>query len=324
MIHVACLGFYDALQFHLEEEGAQPAEGDAALHDQRVDVPVALPPQQLDDAALFVRQFLEEAALHGGGGRTGRAPVHGLHEVFGALQQGGLVVADEPVAPRRVFVGGAARHGEAVALVALGQRGGDERAAFASRFHDDDGVGHARHDAVAAEEVVAFRLRAGQEFGQQAALGQHVGSRLAVDGGVDAVQAVGQYGDSGHAVGQGGAVGGDVDAVGQSADHQQVGTAGGEVAHKLVAPLPAIIRGAAGAHHADYTEAVQIGLSAVEEEERGVLAFAEAGGVAFVAEGEAGDAVLLGKGQFLLGTGKDARGVEGFQGGGLDVGADVG
>ena len=61
----------------------------------------------------------------------------------------------------------------------------------------------------------------------------------------------------------------------------------------------------------------------MEEVERGVFALAQAGGVAFVLEGEAGDAVLAGKGQFLLGAGEDARRVEGFQGGGLDVGAEL-
>ena len=51
---------------------------------------------------------------------------------------------------------------------------------------------------------------------------------------------------------------------------------------------------------------------------------AQAGGVAVVLQREAGDAVLVGKVQFLFGAGEDARGVEGFQGRGLDVGTRAG
>ena len=51
-------------------------------------------------------------------------------------------------------------------MVALGQFCRNQRTAFGCRFYHNDGIAHARHNAVAADKVMTVGVGIGQEFGQ--------------------------------------------------------------------------------------------------------------------------------------------------------------
>ena len=87
----------------------------------------------------------------------------------------------------------------------------------------------------------------------------------------------------------------DVDAVSQPAHYQHVGNQGAEFLHETLAETFAVVGGIACAYDAQDVPAVQVGRAFVEQHERGIGTFAEAGRVGFVVFGQALNLVLLGK-----------------------------
>ena len=98
-------------------------------------------------------------------------------------------------------------------------------------------------------------------------------------GRIDAVQAVSQYAHGVESVGQCFTVSMDVDAVSQSTHYQHVGKQGAEFLHETLAEAFAVVGGIACAYDAQDVTAVQIGRAFVEQHERGIGTFAEAGRV---------------------------------------------
>lgn len=129
-------------------------------------------------------------------------PVHGFYYVFRALYQGSAVFLYQHVAARGVGIAHTARKGETVALVALGNFRRNQRTSLGTGFHHEGGIAEAGHDAVALHEVLSVGIGAAHELGEQSALCQHLGSRAAVYGGIDAVQSVSQYGYGVEAAGE--------------------------------------------------------------------------------------------------------------------------
>ncbi|EDY97411.1 hypothetical protein BACPLE_00201 [Phocaeicola plebeius DSM 17135] len=222
-------------------------------------------------------------------------PVHGFYHIFRALYQGSAVFLYQQVAAGGVGIAYAARKGEAVALVAFGYLGGNEGASFGAGLYHEGSVADAGYDAVALHEVLPVGVGAAHELGEQSALCQHLGSGAAVYGWVDAVQTVSQYTHGVESVGQCLAVGMDVDAVSQSAHYQHVGKQGAEFLHETLAEAFAVVGGIACAYDAQDVPAVQVGRAFVEQDERGIGTFAEAGWIGFVVFGQALNLVLLGK-----------------------------
>ena len=251
-----------------------------------------------DDLFFFGCQLREQLALDYLRGNGHMIPVHGFYYVFRALYQGSAVFLYQQVAAGGVGVAYAARKGEAVALVAFGYLGGNEGASFGTGLYYEGGIADAGYDAVPLHEVLPVGVGAAHEFGEQSALCQHFGGGAAVYGRVDAVQAVSQYTHRVEPVGQRLAVGMDVDAVSQSAHYQHIGKQGAEFLHETLAEGFAVVGGIACAYDAQDVPAVQVGRAFIEQDERGIGTFAEAGRVGFVVFGQALNLVLLGKREF--------------------------
>ena len=248
-----------------------------------------------DDLFFFGCQFREQLALDYLRGNGHMVPVHGFYHIFRALYQGSAVFLYQQVAAGGVGVAYAARKGEAVALVAFGYLGGNEGASFGAGLYYEGGVADAGYDAVSLHEVLPVGVGAAHELGEQSALCQHLGGGAAVYGRIDAVQAVSQYAHGVESVGQCITMGMDVDAVSQPAYYQHVGNQGAEFLHETLAEAFAVVGGIACAYDAQDVTAVQVGRAFVEQHERGIGTFAEAGRVGFVVFGQALNLVLLGK-----------------------------
>lgn len=104
-----------------------------------------------------------------------------------------------------------------------------------------------------------------------------------------------QYAHGVESVGQCLTVGMDVDAVSQPAHYQHVGNQGAEFLHETLAEDFAVVGGIACAYDAQDVTVVQVGRAFVEQHERAIGTFAEAGRVGFVVFGQALNLVLLGK-----------------------------
>ena len=87
----------------------------------------------------------------------------------------------------------------------------------------------------------------------------------------------------------------DVDAVSQPAHYQHVGNQGAEFLHETLAEAFAVVGGIACAYDAQDVTAVQVGRAFVEQHERAIGTFAEAGKDSFVVFGQALNLVFLGK-----------------------------
>ena len=135
MIDTTYQGLHHPFHLQLEEEGGHAPYGDVGLYHQGVDVEVAPIGQNLQHGGLFGCEVQEEVALYGfGSSRADVAPVHGFHQLFGTLDEGGLVGGYQLVATGRQEVGAASGHGKAVAVVAHGQSGSDEGESAVGRF----------------------------------------------------------------------------------------------------------------------------------------------------------------------------------------------
>ena len=290
MIHAPCHQPDNALHFEREHQGGQFAHGQSRARRERVDLLVVVLFEQGGHGLLGVRQFGEERALNSLPARLLHLgvvlPSHGFHEVVGRRYQGRLVVAYQVVAALRTLVAHASGEGEHVAPVARGYARRDERAAVPGALRHHRGVRHARHDAVAAQEVQLVGVGAREVFGQQSILLQHQLRRVLVAGRVEVVKPVGQHGHGVKAASQGLAVRADVYAVSQAADDErvraQLGQPLGERAHAV---LP--VGGApARAHDVDDAAAVEPRRALEEQHERGVGAVLEPLRVVAVAEAE--------------------------------------
>lgn len=248
-----------------------------------------------DDLFFFGCQLREQLALDYLRGNGYMVPVHGFYHIFRALYQGSAVFLYQQVAAGGVGIAYAARKGEAVALVAFGYLGGNEGASFGAGLYHEGGVADAGYDAVALHEVLPVGVGAAHELSEQSALCQHFGGGAAVYGWVDAVQTVSQYAHGVESVGQCFAMGMDVDAVSQSAHYQHVGKQGAEFLHETLAEAFAVVGGIACTYDAQDVTAVQVGRAFVEQDERGIGTFAEAGWIGFVVFGQALNLVFLGK-----------------------------
>ena len=210
-------------------------------------------------------------------------PAESLHKVGGRGYQGGFVVAYQVVAALRVFVARAAGEGHHVASVALGDARRDECAAVRGALHHYRSVGRAGHDAVAAQEVELVGVGMREEFGQQAAVGEHFARRVLMARRVEVVKSVGQHGHGVNAVGEGLAVRADVYAVSQSAHDEHVRAqlfqSYGQSAHAVLPVGGAPPR----AHYADYAPPVKRAGAAEEQRERRVGAVFQPPGVSLVA-----------------------------------------
>ena len=96
-------------------------------------------------------EFGEKSGLHGFCLRF-LGPRHQPDYILGVLDEGGDVGGYEAIAAAAVAVGDTSRKGENIAHVALGEFGGDYRAAFDIGFGHGDAVGHSRHNPVSGQE----------------------------------------------------------------------------------------------------------------------------------------------------------------------------
>ena len=170
-------------------------------------------------------------------------------------------------------------------------------------FHENSGVAHSRHNAVAPHEVHLVGIGARHVFCQESALCQHAFCCLSVSGRVEVVEAVGQYAYGLKPLFECIAMCSDVHTVSQSAHHEHTIAAYlaqtvDEVPHDILPVDSAMAR----THDVDDAYLVEVCRPFIIKDERSVGAFGESLGVCVVTPAENSHPVLLCPLVFLFGT----------------------
>ena len=127
---------------------------------------------------------------------------------------------------------------------------------------------------------------------------------------IDTVQPVGQHSYSRKSIGQGFPMSMHINAIGQTADNQHIGTQSRKVTKEIGTELFPIIGSMTGTYHTDYPQAVQVGVSLEEQDDRGILTLTQTRGITFVSQGQTVHTVLLGPLQFFLSPEEGRRVIE--------------
>ena len=104
-----------------------------------------------------VRKFHKKAGLPAIG-NFAVFPSHNIANVGGRLYQGGFVGFYQEITACGKAVGKAAGNGKHIAVVTVGQFGGDQGAAFFVLFHHHYGIDHPGHNAVAFGKIFAVGI----------------------------------------------------------------------------------------------------------------------------------------------------------------------
>ena len=252
-----------------------------------------------DEGRLFGRFAVEEFELHSRRCVVFRFPIHEAHQVVGAGDEFGTVVANEVQAAATVLVVGAAGKGTDGAVVVGGEVGGDEGSALFGTFDHEGDIGQSGDNAVAAHEVAGEGAHAGDVLGEESAVEEHVAGGVAVRGGVEGVEPVRQDADSVEVVVEGGAVGVNVDAVGESAHDEGIGESFGQFGTAAFAVGFAVGGDASRAHDRHDVARIEIGRAAVVDDGGGIRTFGQAPGIVVGAEGEGADVVAPAELEFI-------------------------
>lgn len=228
-----------------------------------------------------------------------RFPIHEAHQVVGACDEFGAVVAHEVKAAAAVFVVGAAGEGTDGAVVVGGEVGGDEGSALFGTFDHEGDIGQSGDNAVAAHEVAGEGAHAGDVLGEESAVEEHVAGGVAVRGGVEGVEPVRQDADGVEVIVEGGAVGVNVDTVGESAHDEGIGKSFGQFGAAAFAVGFAVGGDAARTHDRHDVARVEIGRAAIVDDGGGVGAFGQAPGIVIGAESEGADVVAPAELEFV-------------------------
>ena len=102
----------------------------------------------------------------------------------------GLLVFDEVVAALAPFVGGPARNGKHLAMVAMGQISGHQTTSFFSRLYDNGSFADSCNDSVSLQEILSIGLTRAPEFGHKTTIGLDFGLIFGVCFGVNLIQAM--------------------------------------------------------------------------------------------------------------------------------------
>jgi hypothetical protein len=251
-----------------------------------------------DEGRLFGRFAVEEFELDGLR-VVFRFPIHEAHQVVGAGDEFGAVVAHEVKAAATVLIVGAAGEGADGAVVVGGEVGGDERSALFGTFDHEGDIGQSGDNAVAAHEVAGEGAHAGDVLGEESAVAEHVAGGVAVRGGVEGVEPVCQDADGVEPVVEGGAVGVDVDPIGESAHDEGIGEGFGQFGTAAFAVGFAVGGDAARAHDRHDVARVEIGRAAIVDHGGGVGTFGQSPRIVVGAEGEGADAVAPAELEFV-------------------------
>ena len=252
-----------------------------------------------DEGRLFGRFAVEELELHSCGCVVFRFPIHEAHQVIGAGDEFGAVVAHEVQAAAAVLVVDATGKGADGAVVVGGEVGGDEGASLFGTFDHEGDIGQSGDNAVAAHEVAGEGAHAGDVLGEEPAMEEHVACGVAVRGGIEGVEPVRQDADGVEVVVEGGAVGVNVDAVGESAHDEGIREGFGQFGAAAFAVGFAVGGDASRTHDRHDVARVEIGRAAIVDDGGGVGAFGQAPGIVVGAEGEGADAVAPAELEFV-------------------------
>ena len=255
--------------------------------------------ESVDDGCLFGRFAVEEVELHSRGCIVFRFPIHEAHQVVGAGDKFGAVVAHEVQAAAAVLVVGAAGEGTDGAVVVGGEVGGDEGAALFGTFDHEGDIGQSGDNAVAAHEVAGEGAHAGDVLGEETAVEEHVAGGIAVGGGVEGVEPVRQDADCVEVVVECGTVGVDVDPIGESAHDEGIGQGFGQFGTAAFAVGLAVGGDAPRAHDGHDMPRVEIGCAAIVDHGGGIGAFGESARIVVGAEGEGADVVAPAELEFV-------------------------
>ena len=191
-------GAYLLGHFHVEEDAGGAGEGEGGEARDFVEGEVVVLAEGVEDFLLVGREARGFLQAFEGGLLAGEGPSELEGYVVGVACQEGAVGGDEVDGAAGVGVGEASGECEDVAVVAGGDGGGDEGAAFLGGFDNNSGVAEGGDDAVAGGEITGVDGGAGGVFGDEGAGGfEDALGQGAVLGGIDAVQAVAEDGDGG-------------------------------------------------------------------------------------------------------------------------------
>lgn len=255
--------------------------------------------ESFDEGRLFGRFAVEEFELHSGRCVVLRFPIHEAHQVVGAGDEFGTVVAHEVKAAAAVLVVGATGEGTDRTIVVGGEVGGDEGTSFFGTFDHEGDIGQSGDNAVAAHEVAGEGAHAGDVLGEETAVQEHVAGGVTVGGGIEGVKPMRQDTDSVEAVVEGGAVGVNVDTVGESAHDEGIGESFGQFGAAAFAVGFAVGGDAPRAHDRHDVACIEIGRAAIVDDGRGVGAFGESARIVVGAEGEGADVVAPAELEFV-------------------------
>ena len=202
---------------------------------------------------FLIRQLRKQITLDTGcfGRRLYTCPSHCFYELFGTLYKRSLIIPYQPVATDRSRVGHPPGHGEAIAMITVGQIRCNQRAAFGGRFHNNRRIAHSRHNTVTADKVMPVRISPGEELGKQTAICQHIDSRLAMYKWINTVQTMSQNCNSRHIIGQGSTMYMNINAVSETTHYQDIREKHGQIVHKIRTKLFAVLRCTARTYHID-------------------------------------------------------------------------
>ena len=253
----------------------------------------------VDDGCLFGRFAVEEVELHSRGCIVFGFPIHEAHQVVGAGDEFGTVIAHEVKATAAVLVVGATGEGADGAVVVGGEVGGDERSSLFGTFDHEGDIGQSGDNAVAADEVAGEGAHAGDVLGEESAVEEHVAGGVAVRGGVEGVEPVRQDADGVEVVVEGGAVSVDVDPIGESAHDEGIGQGFGQFGTAAFAVGFAVGGDAPRAHDRHDVACIEIGRAAIVDDGGGVWAFGKSARIVSSAEGEGADVVATAELEFV-------------------------
>ena len=255
--------------------------------------------ESVDDGCLFGRFAVEEVELHSRGCIVFCFPIHEAHQVVGAGDKFGAVVAHEVQAAAAVLVVGATGQGTDGAVVVGGEVGGDERSTLFGTFDHEGDIGQPGDNAVAAHEVAGEGSHAGDVLGEESAVTEHVAGGVAVGRGIESVEPVRQDADGVEPVVEGGAVGVDVDPIGESAHDEGIGEGFGQFGTAAFAVGFAVGSDAPCAHDGHDVACIEIGRAAIVDDGGGIGTFGQAPGIVVGAEGEGADVVAPAELEFV-------------------------
>lgn len=258
-----------------------------------------------DDGLFFRRLRVGEQAGSAAGVSTAcgrwKLPSETLVDVIGRLDKSSHILLNEIITPLALLTPRETRHGEDLPIIVERVSRRYEATALLSSLDDKSGIGKARDNPVARDEIVGLGLSAECEFRDDSSVGDHLRSHVAMLGWVESVKAMGNDSHGGPASLERGTVSRDINAEGQTRDNDKIRVALAKVGNDALAEDTPLVGGLTGADDGENLCRLEIDSSLAEKHDRRIGTVGEARGIVVIRESEHSDVETLGDRDLGLG-----------------------